>query len=254
MMSELIEINSIDALWLTVTPSLSCFDQPLLKQLSKTKVIANWQYRYGLDEGGCLDNAIEMLNLYLTDREDPIHLIGHGMGGTLALLFSQRYPDKVRSLTIMGVAEQPAVTWHAYYYVQRQTFSCSPQQILVRLVRNLLGDTLPHPIGHLVAALRKDLEQGLSPHSVLKIGAIPQGGVAMPLLICSATEDPIVHLSAVVDWNKWLKPQDELFWVSGKMHFFHYFYPERLSNQIQKFWQESSSQVPQSILAYREIR
>jgi pimeloyl-ACP methyl ester carboxylesterase len=254
MMSELTGINSIDALWLTVTPSLSCFDQPLLQQLSKTKVIANWQYRYGLDEGGCLDNAIEMLNLYLTDREDPIHLIGHGMGGTLALLFSQRYPDKVRSLTIMGVAEQPAVTWHAYYYVQRQTFSCSPQQILVRLVRNLLGDTLPHPIGHLGAALRKDLEQGLSPHSVLKIGAIPQGGVAMPLLICSATEDPIVHLSAVVDWNKWLKPQDELFWVSGKMHFFHYFYPERLSNQIQKFWQESSSQVPQSILAYREIR
>jgi pimeloyl-ACP methyl ester carboxylesterase len=253
MMSELTGINSIDALWLTVTPSLSCFDQPLLQQLSKTKVIANWQYRYGLDEGGCLDNAIEMLNLYLTDREDPIHLIGHGMGGTLALLFSQRYPDKVRSLTIMGVAEQPAVTWHAYYYVQRQTFSCSPQQILVRLVRNLLGDTLPHPIGHLVAALRKDLEQGLSPHSVLKIGAIPQGGVAMPLLICSATEDPIVHLSAVVDWNKWLKPQDELFWVSGKMHFFHYFYPERLSNQIQKFWQESGNQVPQSVLAYREM-
>jgi pimeloyl-ACP methyl ester carboxylesterase len=253
MMSELIGINSIDALWLTVTPSLSCFDQPLLQQLSKTKVIANWQYRYGLDEGGCLDNAIEMLNLYLTDREDPIHLIGHGMGGTLALLFSQRYPDKVRSLTIMGVAEQPAVTWHAYYYVQRQTFSCSPQQILVRLVRNLLGDTLPHPIGHLVAALRKDLEQGLSLHSVLKIGTIPQGGVAMPLLICSATEDPIVHLSAVVDWNKWLKPQDELFWVSGKMHFFHYFYPERLSNQIQKFWQESGNQVPRSVLAYREV-
>jgi pimeloyl-ACP methyl ester carboxylesterase len=249
-MSDPVRINSIDALWLTVTPSLSCFDQPLLQELSAQQRIANWQYRYGLDEGGCLENAIEMLNLYLTDRETPIHLISHGMGGILALLFAQRYPDKVQSLTLMGVAERPAVTWHAYYYVQRQTFPCSPQQILVRLVRNLLGDALPYPIGHLVAALRKDLEQGLSPHSVFALGAIAQGGVAMPLLICSATEDPIVHLSAVVDWNKWLKPEDELFWVSGKMHFFHYFHPESLSNRIQEFWQASSDRVPQSVLTY----
>jgi pimeloyl-ACP methyl ester carboxylesterase len=252
-MSDPIRINSIDALWLTVTPSLSCFDQPLLQKLSAQQTIANWQYRYGLDEGGCLENAIEMLNLYLRDREHPIHLIGHGMGGVLALLFARRYPNKVRSLALMGVAERPAVTWHAYYYVQRQIVPCSPLQILVRLTQNLLGDALPYPIGHLLAALRRDIDQGLSPHSVLKIGAIPQGGVAMPLLICSATEDPIVHLSAVVDWNKWLKPEDELFWVSGKMHFFHYFYPERLSNRIQEFWQKSGNQVPRSVLAYREV-
>jgi pimeloyl-ACP methyl ester carboxylesterase len=252
-MSDLVGINSIDALWLTVTPRLSCFDQPLLKSLSAQQTIANWQYQYGLDEGGCLENAVEMLSLYLRDREPPIHLIGHGMGGVLALLFAQRYPSKVRSLALMGVAERPAVTWHAYYYVQRQIVPCSPLQILVRLTQNLLGDVLPYPIGHLVAALKKDLEQGLSPHSIWNLGAIAQGGVAMPLLICSATEDPIVHLSAVVDWNKWLKPEDELFWVPGKMHFFHYFYPERLSNRIQKFWQESSSQVSQSVLAYREI-
>jgi pimeloyl-ACP methyl ester carboxylesterase len=249
-MSDPVRINSIDALWLTVTPSLSCFDQPLLQNLSAQQPIANWQYQYGLDEGGCLENAIEILSLYLTDREHPIHLIGHGMGGVLALLFAQRYPNKVRSLTLMGVAERPAVTWHVYYYVQRQTFPCSSQQILVRLVRNLLGDTLPYPIGHLVAALKKDLEQGLSPHSLFNLRTIAPGGVAMPLLICSATEDPIVHLSAVVDWNKWLKPEDELFWISGKMHFFHYFYPDRLSNRIQEFWQKSGDRVPQSVLIH----
>jgi pimeloyl-ACP methyl ester carboxylesterase len=249
-MPELTGINSIEALWLTVTPSLSCFDQPLLQTLSKRWIIANWQYRYGLDEGGCLENAIEMLCLYLTDRQSPIHLIGHGMGGVLALMFARQYPNKVRSLTLIGVPERPAVTWHAYYYVQRQTFPCSSQQIFVRLVRNLLGDALPYPIGHLIVALKKDLEQGLSPHSILNLGTIAQGGVAMPLLICSATEDPIAHLSAVVDWNRWLKPEDELFLAPGKMHFFHYFYPELLSNKIRKFWQKSRDRIPQSLLTY----
>jgi pimeloyl-ACP methyl ester carboxylesterase len=243
-MSDLLGIDSIEALWLTATPSLQYFDQPLLRQLSKTYIIANWQYRYGLDEGGCLDEAIEMLHDYLADRREPIRLLGHGMGGVLALLYARKYPSRVSSLTLLGVAERPAVTWHAYYYIQRQGSSCSAQQILVRMVRCLLGGNLSHPIGHLVAALAKDLEQGLSLHSLLQIGSLPQGGVEMPLLVCSGTEDPIAHLSAVVDWNRWFKPEDNIFWVPSTQHLFHYCHAELLSDRIEEFWQMSAEPVP----------
>jgi pimeloyl-ACP methyl ester carboxylesterase len=112
-----------DDVWLSSSPALARFDQPLLKYLSKYMKIAQWDYHQDKDYGSSFDEAVDLLNEFLTPCTNSIHLIGHSSGSVIALDFARRYPEKVRSLTLLSVSSQPAHTWRTHYYVQRD-LSC----------------------------------------------------------------------------------------------------------------------------------
>lgn len=46
-----------------------------------------------------IDDAIKLVD---STRSTPIHVIGEGIGGSSAILFSSEYPDKVNSLSLVG--------------------------------------------------------------------------------------------------------------------------------------------------------
>ncbi|MFN6518508.1 MAG: alpha/beta fold hydrolase [Nostoc sp. CreGUA01] len=232
--------DSFDVLWLSASPVLQRFDQPLLKYLSRHLRIAHWEYQQSIDEGSSIDQAVELVYEFLECCDRPVHLAGHGMGGTIALSFARRFPQKVRSLTLLAVASQPANTWHAHYYFQRQLFSISREQILASTARSLFGNQPPHTTKKLVAALDKDLEQSPTPHSLFKLVYLPKGGVSMPMMICGSKTDPIVNSPALHDWMNWLKPEDNLWECPQGYHFFHYFYPQEVGEQILSFWQRQN--------------
>lgn len=249
--------NLLDALWLDAGPSLRRFHQPLLQCLSQEVKIAQWEYRRSLDEASTLDVAVVLLHDYLTQRDlpavrlcqrvaspqenRPIHLIGHGMGGVIGLLYARRYPQQVRSLTLLAVAAQPAATWHAHYYVQRQLLPCSRQQVLAQTVRSLFGTSMPYPVKALIALLGRDLEDSPSPHSLFRLVNLPQDGVTVPLTVCGSKTDPIVNSPALHEWLTWLKPGDALWECPEGRHFFHYFHPKQVEGEIQNFWQSLPS-------------
>lgn len=229
--------DSFDVLWLNASPILKRFDKPLLQYLSEYTRVAQWEYHQTKDEASSIDKAVTLLDEFLESYPDSVHLAGHGMSGAIALTFARRFPKKVRSLTLLAVAAQPANTWHAHYYFQRQLFSISREQVLANSVRSLFGTQPPHTTKKLIAALDKDLEQSPSQHSLFKLVHLPKGGVSMPMMICGSQNDPVVDPNALNDWLNWFKPEDNIWEYPKGYHFFHYFYPQQVGEQIVSFWQ-----------------
>lgn len=227
-----------DAIWLSSSPSLQFLDRPLLKFLGCHARIARWQYYQDQDEGSSLDTAIDLLHAYLCDRPSPVHLMGHGLSGVIGLLYARRYPEKVRSLTLLSVAAQPAKTWQAHYYVQRHLLPCSRQHVLATIVTTLFGAHLPYPPKDLIEALSRDLEESPCLHSLFSLVKLPVGGVKPPLLVCGSQTDAVIPASSLNAWYPWLKPGDAIWDCPEGRHFFHYFNPHLVGDRIIKFWQE----------------
>ncbi len=229
--------SSPEYVWLSVSPSLKCFDRPLLRLLSQQVEITRWEYQHGLDEASAGQTAVNLLHIYLKKLDHPVHLLGHGMAGVVGLLYARQYPEWVRSLTLLAVAPQPANTWHAHYYVQRHLLPCDRQQVLAQTVRSLFGASLPYPAKDLVAALNHDLTYAPHPHSLFDLTTLPQGGIQPPLLVCGSQADPIVTPPILHDWWSYLKPQDDLWQCPEGRHFFHYDQPDWVAAMITEFWQ-----------------
>ena len=227
---------SFDVLWLNTSPSLKYFDQPLLQALAHNHTVAQWTYHQSPDEASSPDDAVLLLHDYLQQQSRPIHLAGHGMSGVVALLYARRFPERVRSLTLLAVGAQPAVTWQTHYYVQRQLITCSRQQLLACTTRSLFGQALSHPVKALVASLNRDLDESPSPHSLFKLATLPKGGVTMPLLVCGSKTDPVVHPPVLQEWLSYFKSDDTLWQCPDGRHFFHYFQPQLVAEQMMRFW------------------
>ncbi len=134
------------------------------------------------------------------------------------------------------MASQPANTWHVHYYLQRKLFTMSRRQVLANCVRYLFGEQLHNTTKKLMGILYRDLEE--SPlHSLFKLMELPQGGVSMPMMVCGSQNDSIVNSPALKGWLKEFKPGDHLWEYSKGYHFFHYFYPQQVGEQMLSFWQ-----------------
>lgn len=226
-----------EVLWLNGSPSLQCFDRPLLSRLAMEAKVRQWQYCQGLDEESSLQNAVQLLHDYLEQVDRPIHLMGHGIGGVIGLLYARDYPEKVRSLALLSVAEQPAMTWQTHYYVQRHLMPCSRHQVLAFMVRSLFGAAPPYDVKQLVRALDRDLAEAPCLHSLFRIVDLPKGGIVAPLMVCGSQTDSVVHSPALLEWRNWMKPTDQLWECPTGRHFFHYFHPQNVAEQILQFLQ-----------------
>lgn len=226
-----------EAVWVNVSPTLSVFDRPLLQHLAHTLPIARWDYSQTLDEACSSAIATMLLHDYLKSQPRPVHLIGHGAGGAIALLYARQHPERVRSLSLLAVAEQPALTWHSHYYIQRKLLPCSQERLLAQTVQHLFDRRLPYPAQYLIQAFRCDLLRSPLNHSLFHISTLPRGGVEVPLFICGSGKDIVVHPPILENWTTWLKPEDSLLLHPYGGHFFHYFYPEEMTQRILGFWQ-----------------
>jgi len=227
-----------DIVWTSGSPYLRCFHMPLLKKLFRYANVSVWEYLQSLDESACMDTAVELLHSYLKNRESPVNLIGHGTGGTIALIFARQYPQFVKSLTLLSVAAQPAKTWHVNYYQQRQIYTQNIGESLSNTLHHIFKDKFPcheKNLHNLMDKFYQDLENMPLMHSLLQIEQLPTGGVSMPLMICSGQIDMILGYLEIHDWEKWLKSEDVLWQCPQGGHFFHYFYPEIVSQQISTF-------------------
>ena len=230
-------------LWVSASPSLKYFHRRLLNNLSKVVKIELWEYYQTLDEGSSIDGAIDLLQEYLDNSECPVHLVGHGVGGAIALGYARIYPAKVASLTLLSVAVQPAINWHSYYYAQLRSLPANRECVLKSIANNIFPHIYPNYVSDLVDRLGRDLVESPSNHSLFRLDIQPEGGVEMPLLICASQDDPVITLSALYGWHSYFKSADTIWRSSTGGHFFHHFHPELVSHQIEHFWQKSEPKL-----------
>lgn len=227
-----------DVLWLNTSPSLRHFDQELVNQLSQTVRLGYWEYRQSLDEPSCLNTAVTLVHDYLKSHDKPIHLIGHSTGGLLGLMYAQKYPERVKSLTLLSVGVHPTVDWKAHYYVQLQLLPCSRQVLLEHTVETLFGYQKPTTRQRLMSMLDRDLIQSLSVHSLMQRMSMTPIPVSVPLMACGSEDDVIVDDQELQGWRSMLKPGDRVVKVPQGGHFFHHFFPQLIQDKILNFWSD----------------
>lgn len=232
-----------DAVWVSGSPSLRCLSSPLIHKLIKYVNISGWEYLQLLDDSACIDTAVTLLHSYLVTKKLPVHLIGHGIGGTISLIFARKYPQFVKSLTLLSVAAQPAKTWHVNYYQQRQIYTVNKAEALLNTLHHVFRDKFPCYLHNLVDNFYRDLDNLPLMHSLFEIERLPLGGVSMPLMVCGGQIDMILTYPDLYEWKKYLKPEDILWKCPQGGHFFHYFYPEIVSQKISNFWREHKLDV-----------
>jgi pimeloyl-ACP methyl ester carboxylesterase len=236
--SHLAVDSSRKVLWINVSPSLKRLDGELLRELSQTHQVTHWQYVQEHDEATSIATPIALLHEYIQSVDRPLHLVGHGISGIIALLYARQYPAKVRSLALLAVAAQPAINWHSHYYIQRQLMPCTQTQLLAQIAQSLLGNPLPYPPKSIVNALEKDLAFSPSPHSLYQVTTLPEGGISVPLMVCNAADDFVVTPPLARCWTEYFKPGDTLWQCPEGRHFFHYHHPELVSQHLSKFWRQ----------------
>jgi len=223
--------------WINANPSFKRFDGRIVRYLSKQVLIAYWEYGQTLDEASSLNIASTLLHDYLKSKSEPIDLIGHGTGGLIGLLYARKYPNRVKSLTLLGVGSAPSIDWQAHYYQMRKLLPCSQEVILSRMIQMMFGHQSRSNVKNLVEILKRDLYTSPTSHSLYQLDRIKPGRVSMPMMVCGSSNDGICDLSARQGWSEYLKDDDVLWTTPEGHHFFHYFFPEYTGRKIIKFWQ-----------------
>lgn len=95
--------TSPEVVGICTSQSLRRFDLQLLRSLSRQYEIAQWEYCQNPDEAIDLDIAIATLHEYLQTCKGSVHLVGHGIAGLVGWLYAKKYPEQVRSLTLLSV-------------------------------------------------------------------------------------------------------------------------------------------------------
>ncbi|WP_299489037.1 alpha/beta hydrolase [Acaryochloris sp. IP29b_bin.137] len=233
--------SSIDAVWATTCSYLKRFDQPLLKQLRQQVTIAQWQYQQTEDEPSSLSIAVDLLHEFMQECDHPVHLIGHGTGGLVSLLYARQYPQKVRSLTLLGVGAWASLDWIAHYYFHLQFVPCSRHHVLTQLVSDLFGEQNATVTCYLSRLLEQEMAVSPSPHNLFQRYNLPPDEVPVPLLLCGSENDLVVDSRALKEWEGWMKDCDRIWLCQDGYHFFHCFYPQSVAAQVLDFWHDGAS-------------
>jgi pimeloyl-ACP methyl ester carboxylesterase len=231
-------------LWVSASPNLKYFDLPLLQTLSQSHAVARWEYQQHCDEASSLEEAVNLLVGYIKQCDRPMHLAGHGISGVIAMLAADRVPEWVKTLSLFGVAPQPALTWHAHYYLQRLTIPCSQSRVLAQLCKSLFGPQTQHSIPTLVKLLARDLSTSPSPHSLFHIAKMESVRPKVPLLIFNGALDFVISPDVAQLWQGLIKPNDRLITLPEGQHFFHYHFSEQIAKEMVQFWSQSSLPTP----------
>lgn len=232
-----------EALWLSLSPRLKRFDWRLLSALSAHRAIAYWEYHQSLDEPCCWESAIALLDNYLQARSEPVPLLGHGIGGVLALRYAERYPQRVRSLVLLSLGSQPRVTWHWHYSALRHCLPCQRSMILGQMVRFLFGPQSYAMTQALVKVLAAELDSGFSctPGLVADASDELKTPISVPIWLGLGQQDLLLSPLPQKSQVPWLKSQDELWTCPDGRHYFHYEYPQQVAQQITQFWQGAAT-------------
>jgi pimeloyl-ACP methyl ester carboxylesterase len=236
-------------LWISTNPSLQCFHRRILGILGQEFSLKYWEYSQTPDEPGSLEVAMNLLHDFIQTSTKPIHLVGHGLGGVLALNYARRYPKQVASVVLISVAAQPSITWQTYYYQQLLTLPYPRQSVLQSVAAKISEINCLRYVQHLADRLDRDLLEAPSNTSLFQQNDfVSQGSISQPLLVCGAVDDPVLMGNIFSDWSHFLKPGDRIWHQNCGGHFFHYQYADQVGIKVQNFWRQLTPCMLQSIL------
>ena len=223
-------------LWVDLQPSMYCLFKRTAQRLSKHFEVKRWAFEHDPDESCDVDIVHSLLRQTIKSSSSPVHLIGHGLSGTIACLYAQKYPKRIASVTLLSVDIKSTNQWTSHYQSMRSQLPCSRYHILSHLGR-LLVDNKTEQIQNVIAKLlARCLDNDFVQGSIIKDQTISNlSKINSPVLVINGGKDFVIDDQSHERWKYHLKPGDCYQRIDNGRHFFPFTEWSQTANMIESF-------------------
>ena len=129
----------------------------------------------------------------IENSSNPVHLVGHGISGTIAYLFAQKYPNNISSVSVLSVDTRSTNQWTSHYQSMRSQLPCSRFHILSHLSRLMVDMKTEKVVNIMARLLAKCLDNDLVYGSIVNNQPITNlNKVEVPILVINGEKDFVV--------------------------------------------------------------
>ena len=223
-------------LWIDLQPTLHCLNKRVAQLLSRSFAVQRWSFQHDLDESCSVATVHDLLRETLLGSAEPMHLIGHGISGTIACLFAEKYPYLVKSLTLLSVDTLSANHWSSHYLDMRSQLPSSRQAILSHLSSLLFSQPNPRAAEVLPCLLAKCLDTEFIQGSIVDQQHISNlSAPEVPTFVLNGECDFVVDVDSRDRWFKTLKSGDRFVCMKKGRHFFQFDQSQQVAQLITAF-------------------
>ena len=229
-------MSTSQILWIDLQPSLYCLFKRTAQSLGQHFEVKRWSFEHDLDESCDVEVVHNLMRHTIENSSNPVHLVGHGISGTIAYLFAQKYPNNISSVSVLSVDTHSTNQWTSHYQSMRSQLPCSRFHILSHLSR-LLVDRQTEQVGHIMTRLlAKCLDNDFVYGSIFKSQTITNLNKAeVPILVINGEKDFVVDEQSHDRWRHYLKPGDCYQKVANGRHFFPFTEWSQTAKMIESF-------------------
>ena len=229
-------MNTSRILWIDLQPSLYCLFKRTAQTLGQNFKVKRWSFEHDLDESCDVEVVHRLLRQTIENCSTPVHLVGHGVSGTIAYLYAQKYPKNISSVAVLSVDTHSTNQWTSHYQSMRSQLPCSRFHILSHLSR-LLVDGQTEQVAHIMTRLlAKCLDNDFVYGSIFKRQTITNLNKAeVPILVINGEKDFVVDEQSHDRWRHYLKPGDCYQKVANGRHFFPFTEWSQTAKMIESF-------------------
>ena len=225
-------------LWIDLQPTLHCLNKRVAQLLSRSFAVQRWSFQHDLDESCSVATVHDLLRETLLGAAEPMHLVGHGISGTIACLFAEKYPCLVKSLTLLSVDTLSTNHWSSHYLDMRSQLPTSRQAILSHLSSLLFSTNNARAAEILPCLLAKCLDTEFIQGSIVNKQATNNlHAPEVPTFVLNGGSDFVVDANAHDRWSETLKSGDRYVCMSKGRHFFQLDHAQQVADLIISFIQ-----------------
>ena len=200
-------------------------------------LVAMGRYKLGLKVLApytLMDHAQDAVGLMDALGLDSAHIVGVSMGGMIGQLLAARFPDRVRSLTLIMSSTNspklptphPRVVWALQGGSVRGNDEDSAVARSMNLWRLIQSPDYPKDMAELEASIRSNYRRSYRPRGIMRQmrGILATGDltpvsreIRVPTAVVHGTADPLVRPAAAHQLSE-LIPEAGLNWVQGMGH------------------------------------
>ena len=237
--------------WVDLQPSLYCLFKRTAQALSQQYGVKRWSFEHDLDESCDVDIIHALLKQTVENSSEPVHLVGHGISGSVAYLYAKKYPKNISSVSLLSVDVQSSNQWTSHYQSMRSQLPCSRFHILSHLSRLLIDTHADHVQIIIARLLAKCLDNDFVSGSIVgqtQIENLDQ--IKVPVLVINGSKDFVIDQCSYERWQQYLKPGDCYQRMNSGRHFFPFSEWSQTAKMIESFVrmvpEQHQNQVPNS--------
>ena len=223
-------------LWIDLQPSLYCLFKRTAQSLGQHFEVKRWSFEHDLDESCDVDIVHGLLRKTIDNSSGPVHLVCHGISGTIAYLYAQKYPKNISSASVLSVDTHSANQWTSHYQSMRSQLPCSRFHILSHLSSLLVNKNSEQVENILTRLLARCLDNDFVYGSIVKSQTIENLNKAnVPILVINGEQDFVIDEQSCDRWKHYLKPGDCYQKITNGRHFFPFTEWSQTSSMIESF-------------------